>query len=548
MIKKSQPQPMHASMIADSPYLYDTLVPKDHLLRQVKERVDFSFLYDVVVDKYSAEKGRRAIAPEVIGKVTFLQYLYNLSDREVEEACAQRLDFKFFLDLPVEAGAPCDATTLCKVRKLWGEEVFEKYFEATVAQAEAAGLLGKKRSVDSSKTLMNAAVLKATHLLRRLCERLLDALKDVLSADRLSHLTSEAEALEEDTSWWLSAELKERHYLRWGEYAAALLEFAEEFLKAPGEAEALGNWSRQKARIEQWARLVAKHLSDEGTEAELKFRGRKDKLVSDVDPDARHASDRKQRVKAGYKTHVSMDQDSEIITGLQVTPMNAEDGPQLLPLLQDEQERGLDIEEVAADTAYSDGPIRAGLQGDVATPAIIAHIPEPQPKPSADGKFTTDQFRYDAEAGTVTCPSGEVCTNRKENRSKGGFNFYFAKATCAMCPLREKCLSKGELAAGVRRGRSVYINAYRQLHDAAKVHQETEEHKQAMHKRLAIEHKAAEMLHRHGLRHARYRGLQKMLIQAYLTAVVVNLKRLVKLMKQGKEEVRQPTVGELCLA
>jgi len=170
------------------------------------------------------------------------------------------------------------------------------------------------------------------------------------------------------------------------------------------------------------------------------------------------------------------------------------------------------------------------------------------PKPSGDGKFTTDQFRYDAEAGTVTCPSGEVCTNRKENRSKGGFNFYFAKATCAMCPLREKCLSKGELAAGVRRGRSVYINAYRQLHDAAKVHQETEEHKQAMHKRLAIEHKAAEMLHRHGLRHARYRGLQKMLIQAYLTAVVVNLKRLVKLMKQGKEEVRQPTVGELCLA
>ena len=547
MIKKPKPQAITASMVADSPYLYDALVPKEHLLRQVKERVDFSFVHDLVKDCYSADQGRPAKAPEVIAKVTYLQFEHNLSDREVEESCAQRLDFKFFLDLPVESGAPCDATTLCKLRKLWGAAGFQKIFEESVRQAHEAGVVGTKRIVDSSKTLMNAAVLKASQLLARLCERVLEGLKDVLPGDRLSVLTSEDASLRTDTSWWLSSELKEKHYLRWGSHAESLVKFAREFLKSPGECAALGNWEKQREKLERATALLEKHLSDAATEAQMKSGGRKDKLVSDVDPDARNQADHKKRVRAGYKTHVSMDQESEIITGIAVTPMNAEDGPQLLPLLEDEQERGLEVTEVAADTAYSDGPIRAGLQGDEETPEIVAYIPEPKPKPSGDGKFTTDQFQYEAERKTVTCPAGEVSANGKENKKKNGFNFYFPKATCVACPLREQCLSKGELAAGVKHGRTVYINPYRELHDLAKRLQKTKQHKQAMNERLAVEHKQGEMLNRHGLRHARYRGLSKIKIQAYMTGAVVNLKRLMKLLTQQTREAITRTEGGVCL-
>lgn len=547
MIQKPKPQPMTASMVADSPYLYDALVPKDHLLRHVKEQVDFSFVHDLVKSFYSEDQGRPAKEPEMIAKVTYLQFEYDLSDREVEESCAQRLDFKFFLDLPVEADAPCDATTLCKLRKLWGAEVFKQIFRESVSEAKRAGVLGTKRIVDSSKTLMDAAVLKASQLLSRLCDRVLEGLKDVLPSDSLSVLTSEDASLRTDTSWWLSSELKEKHYLRWGSHAESLVKFAREFLKSPGEAEKLGNWEKHREKLERSVCLLEKHLSDAATEAQMQSGGRKDKLVSDVDPDARNQADHKKRVKAGYKTHVSMDEGSEIITGLVVTPMNGEDGPELVPLLREEQERGLEVTEVSADAAYSDGPVRSALKGDEETPEIVAHIPEPKPKPSGDGKFTTDQFQYDADKKTVTCPAGEVSENGKENKKKGGFNFYFPKATCAACPLREQCLSKSELAAGVKHGRTVYINAYRELHDLAKRFQQTKPHKEAMNHRLAVEHKQGEMLNRHGLRHARYRGLSKIKIQAYMTAAVVNLKRLMKLLTQRTREAIAITEGGVCL-
>lgn len=548
MIKKPKSQPMSASMVADSPYLYDRLVPKDHLLRQVKERVDFSFVHDLVKDLYSEEKGRPAKDPEIVAKVTYLQFQYDLSDREVETACRENVAFKYFLGLPVEADAPCDATTLCKLRKLWGVDVFRRIFEESVRQAREAGVVGTKRIVDSSKTLMDAAVLSAARLLRRLCERVLDGLKDVLPRDTLSNLTSEEESLRTDTSWWLSSELKEKHYLRWGRYAENLVRFAREFLASPGEAEGLGNWEKQRAKLERNVALLEKHLHDTASEAALKCEGkRKDRLVSDVDPDARNQADREGRVQAGYKTHVSMDQGSEIITGIEITPMNAEDGPELVPLLRDEQERGLEITEVSADAAYSDGAIRSALQGDGETAGIVAYIPEPKQKASRAGKFTADQFQYDAEQKRVTCPAGQVSENGKENKKRNGFNFYFAKATCAACPLREQCLSEGDLRGGVKRGRTVYINAYRELHDLAKGLQETEAYKKAMQERLAIEHKQGEMLIRHGLRHARYRGLGKNKIQGYITAAVVNIKRLMKLLREQTGAVTAAPQGGVCL-
>ncbi|NCO35046.1 MAG: hypothetical protein GW893_14450 [Armatimonadetes bacterium] len=167
--------------------------------------------------------------------------------------------------------------------------------------------------MDSSKTLMDAAVLKASQLLARLCERVLDGLKDVLPCDRLSVLTSEDESLRKDTSWWLTSELKEQHYLRWGRHAESLVDFVRGLLKSPGEAEKLGNWERYRKKLERSVGLLEKHLSD-GTvgsdtsgEGEKRSGGRKDRLVSDVDPDARHQADRKKRVKAGYKTHMSAD-------------------------------------------------------------------------------------------------------------------------------------------------------------------------------------------------------------------------------------------------
>jgi transposase len=213
--------------LSDSPFIYDLLIGKNDLLRRIRGSVDFTFARELVEQHYCLDNGRPGIAPELLCRISFLQYLHNLSDREVIDACRSNIDFKFFIGLAVESPAPCDASTLSRVRTRWGEETFKAFFDATVEQARAKKLLGSRRVVDSSKTLMNAAVLRSSALLNRLCGKLLDSLRELRKSgdEALAHIESEAVALREDTSWFLSDELKEKYYMRWGEHADEILSY-----------------------------------------------------------------------------------------------------------------------------------------------------------------------------------------------------------------------------------------------------------------------------------------------------------------------------------
>lgn len=537
--------------LADSPFIYELLIPKNDLLRRIRDNVDFSFARDLVERHYCLENGRPGIAPELLCRISFLQYLCNLSDREVIEACQDRLSFKFFLGLSVDSPAPCDPSTLSRVRTRWGEDTFKSFFEGTVEQARAKKLLGNKRVVDSSKTLMNAAVLSASALLKRLCLKLLDSLRELKKAgdEALTHIESEAVSLREDTSWFLSDELKEKHYMRWGEHADEILSYVLALFEKVAEGKVVFGAKQvsELARVRELSALLAKHLGDAALEKQLKSKplkkkgqpaqvtpapARKDRLVSDVDPDARQAADHKRKVKAGYKTHVSMDCESEIITAVTVTAMNCDDGPVLPTLIADELKRGLEIAEVAADKAYSDGPVREALAQ--AESAIATYIPEPAPKPSAEGKFISSDFSFDHAALTLTCPAGRVSSSVKEKGDS--LMFYFRGHGCANCPLKGACLSDKEIASGSGRGRTVSVSRFRPLHEAARAAQDSPEHKDAMNRRLAVEHKQAEMLNERGLRNARYRGLSKVAIQGYLTAAATNIRRMAVLCLKAEDK------------
>ena len=56
----------------------DDLVPKDHLLRKIEKAIDWSFIYDLVVDKYSQDQGRPSLVPVLLIKIPFIQYLYGI--------------------------------------------------------------------------------------------------------------------------------------------------------------------------------------------------------------------------------------------------------------------------------------------------------------------------------------------------------------------------------------------------------------------------------------------------------------------------------------
>ena len=72
-----------------SPYIeiYELVVPKDNLLRQIKELVDFEFIYNELLDKYCLDNGRNAVLPIRMFKYLLLKAIYDLSDVDVVERC-----------------------------------------------------------------------------------------------------------------------------------------------------------------------------------------------------------------------------------------------------------------------------------------------------------------------------------------------------------------------------------------------------------------------------------------------------------------------------
>ncbi len=84
-----------------SPYteIYELVVPKDNLLRQIKELVDFEFIYDELLDKYCLDNGRNAVPPIRMFKYLLLKAIYDLSDVDVVERSKYDMSFKYFLDM-----------------------------------------------------------------------------------------------------------------------------------------------------------------------------------------------------------------------------------------------------------------------------------------------------------------------------------------------------------------------------------------------------------------------------------------------------------------
>src|SRR4030042_1726563 len=91
-------------------YLYDRIVPVDHLLRKINQVVDFSFARQILNDRYTPDTGRPAGDPEFMLRLCLLQYLYSDSDREVVANARLNLAYKYFLGLAVDADVPADST------------------------------------------------------------------------------------------------------------------------------------------------------------------------------------------------------------------------------------------------------------------------------------------------------------------------------------------------------------------------------------------------------------------------------------------------------
>jgi transposase len=158
-----------------SPYqgLYDIIVPKDNLLRKIKENIDFSFVNPMLRKQYCENYGRPAKEPEMMFKLMFLKKVYDLSYERLIGSAQTDMAYKYFLDLEPEAEM-IDPSLLTKFRKTRiTEDILEEMLRETIRQSIEKGLI-KSTSiiVDSMHTNANARPKAVTQVLRELSKQL----------------------------------------------------------------------------------------------------------------------------------------------------------------------------------------------------------------------------------------------------------------------------------------------------------------------------------------------------------------------------------------
>jgi len=260
--------------------------------------------------------------------------------------------------------------------------------------------------------------------------------------------------------------------------------------------------------------LVAGQDVEEGEDGVFRIARKvaKDRVISTVDIEARHGHKSKSRRFDGYKAHLSVDPDSELIDDVVLTPANTPDkgavAALVAPLVDLE-----DKPEIVGDAAYGDGATRAELKEAGLT--MIARVP---PVRNMTGGFTKDRFIVDLESSSVTCPAQRSVPIRFSR--EGGGVAHFA-AHCTSCPIASQCTKS-------RRGRSVTVHPQEALLQQARLEQ-ADPAWQARYRadRPMVERKIAHLVFRAwGGRRARTRGLRRVATDLDTRAGAVNLARL----------------------
>jgi len=241
-------------------------------------------------------------------------------------------------------------------------------------------------------------------------------------------------------------------------------------------------------------------------------------VVSKTDPDCAMAtSSRKTFTEPTYKQHVAVDDRAGVIVDVVITPGDVNEGNIIEEHVANAAQLiGHEATTVTADAGYAYGKVYAALEERGIDPIIPAKA---EPPPS--GVIPLRRFKYDAKHHLVRCPSGKLLTRS----SKTWHGWYYKARTqdCRICDLRKRCLSPtvGRRSVVISDGHAALLRARRR-----RGRWSAHEFRLYGRHRWRAEGVHAEAKRWHGLQRAVRRGLWNMSIQSYLTATVLNLKRL----------------------
>jgi hypothetical protein len=457
-----------------------------------------------------------------------LQRLEGLSDREAVERFTFDLRWKY-----AAGGLPADApgfvhTVLVDMRaRLRRSERPHRIFDKALEVARSAGLVGRKRVLDSTPLYDAVATQDTVTLLRSAIRSVLSVAEAPLSAQlrAVCRRDDDYQTAGKPVCDWQDEAAREALIDALSRDAYAILAALD------GE--------RLTAAMAQAVKLLSTVVGqdiEQGEDGRFRIlRGvAKERVISTVDPETRHGHKTAARSFDGYKGHIAVDPDSEIITATEVTPGNAADGsvaeklcPEVLAAAQ-AQAVEAETQESAAPSAKAE-PF--SVYGDAAygTTEFVQKLEQAgvevavkvAPPSAPAGKFGKDAFTIDLENRTVRCPRGALVVIRDSANGSGLANF---GAHCQDCPLRSQCTDG-------KRGRHIRIHKDEATLARHRQRQQSPTWRAGYRAtRPKVERKFGHLMRRrHGGRRARVRGTVRVGQDFALLGAAHNLQRLAKL-------------------
>ena len=255
----------------------------------------------------------------------------------------------------------------------------------------------------------------------------------------------------------------------------------------------------------------------------------KDRVISTVDPEMRHGRKSSSTRFDGYKGHVAVEPESELITEVSVTPGNTYDGEAVTELVDGQAaHHELRPQAIIGDHAVIDGVRRQALAERRIE--AVGKVPEGL----QGGLYPKSSFSIDLEQNTVKCPAGQVTAvyrERKDARGQVARVFHFSRQTCRQCPQRAVCTK----AQGM--GRTIQVSPHEHLLQEARVRQQGEGFTERYNRARSTVERVIAHLVRHGFRQGRYFGRAKTLFQALWAAAAANLQRLMALLSEREGDL-----------
>ncbi|MFN8032959.1 MAG: IS1182 family transposase [Mycobacterium sp.] len=462
------------------------------------------FPEQMFADLFPSRRGRPSVPAEVMASVITLQALHGLSDNETVEAVTFDLRWKAACGLPITAGAFHSTTLTYWRRRLAASERPNRIFDAVKAVVAATGVLASKtrRALDS--TVLDDAVA-TQDTVTQLIAAIRRVRREVPGAGNV--VETQCTAHDYDDAG--------KPVIAWNDKTArdqlvdALVGDAHRLLGHLPEQELEPRAAEAVALLALIAGQDVEPVEgSDGTDGHWRIARQvaPDRVISTVDPDARHAHKTVHRRQDGFKAHIAVEPDTGLITACALTKASGPDNHEAvvgLGLLDGEDTPV----RVLGDSAYGTGVARAAL-AELKHVAVLKPIPLRAPVP---GGFTSDDFTIDFQARTVTCPADHTVGIPPG----GGVRF---ERYCRSCPLATQCTT-------AKRGRCLTISEHEPLLRAARSVARTPEWQAEYRQHRPMVERSIAWLTR-GNRKVRYRGAAKNNHWLHHRAAALNLRRL----------------------